>query len=236
MAPPDESEILCEGWAWDPVLRELRKFRRKKKDWEDEPEAVQRLEPAKSVTLHRWSQPPMQTSTGQLMPSSTARVVVTFEAGGNLEINENDRSCAEKLAGAIAESYGLPVIEEGAPGGRRGGNLPERDEMGRLRSVAGKTEVVLDEVAREITVSTRRFPVGKKRRAIQLADLRRLELTYEVKGAAETFIVSGIVTYDEERIPLAAYSGYEGWADPQEWRDFTEELGRSLGVEVILPA
>jgi hypothetical protein len=233
---PEDSEILCEGWAWDPVLRELRKYRRKKKGWEDEPEAVERLEPAKSVTLHRWSQPPMQSSTGQLMPGSMARVVVSYESGGNLEVNENDRSCAEKLSRAIAESYGLPVIEEGAPGGRRGGNLPERDEMGRLRSVAGKTEVVLDEVAREITVSTSRFPIGKKRRTIQLAELRRLELTYEVRGAIETFTVSGIVTYDEERIPLALYEAYEGWADPQEWRDFTEELGRSLGVETVLPA
>jgi hypothetical protein len=233
---PEDSEILCEGWAWDPVLRELRKYRRGKKGWEDEPEAVERLQPAKSVALHRWSQPPMQTSTGQVVPSSMARLVISYEAGGNLEINENDRSCAEKLAAAIAQSYGLPVIEEGAPGGRRGGNLPERDDMGRLRSTTGKTEVVLDEVAREITVSTRRFPIGKKRRTIQLAELRRLELTYEVKGATETFTVWGIVTYEEERIPLAAYEGYEGWADPQEWRDFTEELGRSLGVEAVLPA
>lgn len=233
---PEDSEILGEGWAWDPVLRELRKYRRKKKGWEDEPEAVQRLEPAKSVTLYRWSQLQMRTSTGQMMSGSMARVIVTYEAGGNLEINENDRSCAETLAGAIAESYGLPVTAEGAPGGRRGGNLPERDEMGRLRSVSGKTEVVLDEVAREITVSTRRFPIGKKRRSIQLAELRRLELTCEVKGATETFTVWGVVTYDEERIALALYEGYEGWADPQEWRDFTEELGRSLGVETVLPA
>lgn len=234
--PPDDSEILCDGWSWDPVLRELRKFRRGRKGWEDEPEAVERLEPAKSVTLHRWSQPPMQTSTGQIMPSSMARVVVAYERGGNLEVSENDRSCAEKLAGAIAGAYGLPVVEEGAPGGRRSGNLPERDEMGRLRSVTGKTEVVLDDVAREITISTSRFPIGKKRRAIQLAELRRLELTYDVRGAAERFTVWGIVTYDEERIPLASYEGYEGWADPQEWRDFTEELGRSLGVETVLPS
>lgn len=233
--PPDDSEILCEGWAWDPVLRELRKFKRGRKGWEDEPEAVERLSPASSVTIHRWSQPPMQTSTGQIMPSSMARVVVAYEGGGNLEVSENDRSCAEKLAGAIAESYGLPIVEEGAPGGRRGGNLPERDDMGRLRGVTGKSQVVLDETLREITVSTSRFPIGKKRRTIQLAELRRLELTYEVRGAAERFTIWGVVTYDEERIALASYEGYEGWADPQEWRDFTEEVGRSLGVEVVLP-
>lgn len=236
MTPPDDSDILCEGWSWDPVLRELRKYKRKKKGWDEEPEAVERLEPAKSVTLQRWSQAPMQTSTGQIMPSSMARLVVAYERGGDLTVNENDRTCAEQLAGAIAQAYGLTVIAEGAPGGRRAGNLPQRDEMGRLRNVSGKTEVVLDDVAREITISTSRFPVGKKRRTIQLAELRRLELAYEVNGAAETFTVWGIVTHDEERMPLASYSGYEGWADPQEWRDFTEELGRSLGVEVMLPA
>lgn len=234
MTPPDDSDILCEGWAWDPVLRELRKYKRGRKGWEDEPEAAERLGAVKSVTLHRWSQPPMQTSTGQIMPAQQARVVVSYEAGGNLEINENARSCAEQIASAIAGSYGLEVVSEGAPSGRRGGNLPQRDEMGRLRNVGGKTEVVLDDVAREITVSTSRFPIGKKRRTIQLAELRRLELTYDVKGAAETFTVWGVVTYDEERIPLASYQSYEGWADPQEWRDFTEELGRSLGVETVM--
>lgn len=232
---PEDDDILCEGWAWDPVLRELSKYKRAKKGWADEPEAVQRLEPAKSVALHFWSQPPMQTSTGQIMPAQQARVVVTYEAGGNLEINENVRSCAEQLANAVAQSYSLEVQREGAPGGRRGGNLPERDQMGRLVTRTDKTEVVLDEAVREITVSTKRFPVGKKRRTIQLAELRRIELGYEVRNALERFTVWGIIGLgEEERIPFASYEGYEGWADPQEWRDFTEELGRSLGVESVV--
>lgn len=232
---PEDADLLCQGWKWDPVLRELSKYRRGKKGWADEPEAVERLQPAKSVALHFWSQPPMQTPTGQVMPAQQARVVITYEMGGNLEINENLRSCAEQLANAIAGSYGLEVQREGAPGGRRGGNLPERDDMGRLVNNDGKTQVILDETVREITVSTKRFPVGKKRRTIQLAELRRIELGYEVRDAAERYTVWGIVGYDEERIPLASYEGYEGWADPHEWRDFTEELGRSLGVEAVLP-
>lgn len=233
---PEERDFLCGDWIWDPAMRELRKYRRKRKGWEEEPEAVERLEAAKSVTLHRWAQPPMQTSTGEVMPGRLARIVVAYERGGDLTINENDRECARTLARAIADSFGLQVVEEGAPGGRRGGNVPERDEMGRLVNVSGKRKIVLDDVAREITVSEKRFPIGTKRRTIPIAELRRLELGYEVNGPEETFTVWGVVTPEEERLPLASYSGYEGWADPQEWRDLAEELGRWLGVEAVVPA
>lgn len=233
---PEDHEFLCDGWVWDQAMRELRKYRRKRKGWEEEPEAVERLDAAKSVTLHLWSQPPMQTSTGEMMPGRMARVVVAYERGGELEISESDRECAEKLARAIAGSFGIEVSKEGAPGGRRGGNLPKRDEMGRLVNTSGKTTVILDDVAREITVSRKRFPIGRKRRSIQLAELRRLELGYDVKGVEETYTVWGVVGLgEEERLPLASYTGYEGWADPGEWREFTEELARSLGVDLVLP-
>jgi hypothetical protein len=219
---------------WDPVHRELRKFERGRKGWKDEPEAVERLQEAKSVTLHRWGQEPMQTATGQMMPASLGRVAVAYEAGGVLDINENDRACAQTLAAAIAESYGLELIEEGAPGGRRGGNLPSRDQMGRLVNATRKTDVTLDEDTREITIAKRRGPFGKKRRTLSLAELRRLELGYEVAGPTETFTVWGLVGFDEERVPLASYSGFEGWADPQEWREFADELAQSLGVELTV--
>jgi hypothetical protein len=229
---PDDAEFLCEGWTWDPVLRELRKHRRKRKGWEDEPEAVERLQPVTSVTWYRWSQAPMQTSTGQITPSSLSRVVAAYEAGGDLTINEYDRSCAEKLALVIAGAYGLSVIEEGAPGGRRDGNLPERDQMGRLVNRTGREDVVLDEIAGEVTVTKPKRPFGKSRRVIRTNEIRRLELGYEVKGPTETFTVWAIVARDDEKLPLASYSGFEGWADPREWREFTRELGRSLGIEV----
>jgi len=234
VTPPEDGDFLCGGWIFDSVHRELSKFERTRKGWKDEPEAVEHLQSAKSVTLHRWGQPPMQTSTGQMIPASLARVAVAYEAGGVLDINENDRACAQTLANAIAESYGFEVIEEGAPGGRRGGNTPDRDLMGRLVNQSGKTEVVLDDATREITISKRRFPIGKKRRTMPLAELRRLELGYELAGATETFTVWGLIGLDEGRVPLASYSGFEGWAEPQEWRDFADELARSLGVDLTV--
>jgi len=229
---PDDADILCEGWIWDPVLRELRKHRRKRKGWEDEPEALERLKPVTSVTWYCWSQAPMQTPTGQMMPSSLSRVVAAYEGGGDLTINEYDRSCAEKLALAIAEAYGLDVIEQGAPSGRRVGNLPERDQMGRLANRTGREDVVLDEITGDITVTKPKRPFGKARRIIRTNEIRRLELGYDVNGATETFTVWAIESADDEKIPLVSYSGFEGWADPEEWREFTKTLGRSLGIEV----
>ena len=228
---PEESDFLCDNWIWDPALRELRHYERKGKKGSDEPDAVEQLKPVRSVTLHRWSQAPMQTSTGQVMPPSLSRVVAAFEGGGDLTINENERACADKLARAIADAYGLPVIEEGAPGGRRGGNLPSRDQMGRLVNEVGREQVILDEVGGEITVTKRGRLWGKKRHTFRTNEIRRLELGYDVRGPVETFTVWAIAGPEEEKIALASYSGYEGWADPEEWREFTRGLGRSLGVE-----
>ena len=60
--------------------------------------AVEQLKPVRSVTWHRWSQAPMQTATGQVQPSNLSRVVAAYEGGGDLTVNEYDRTCAEKLA------------------------------------------------------------------------------------------------------------------------------------------
>jgi hypothetical protein len=232
--PPDEGQFLCGDWVWDPALRELRHYERKGKKHAEQPDAVEQLKPVRSVTWHRWSQAPMQTSTGQVMQPSLSRVVAAYEGGGDLTLNENDRACAEKLARTISEAYGLAVIEEGAPGGRRGGNLPSRDQMGRLVNEAGRTQVILDEVGGEIAVTKRGRLWGRKRRTLRTNEVHRLELGYEVKGPVETFTVWAIAGPEEEKLPLASYSGFEGWAEPEEWREFTRELGRSLGVEARL--
>jgi hypothetical protein len=229
--PPDESEFLCGDWVWDPVMRELRHYPRKGKKRADQPDAVEQLKPVRAVTWHRWSQAPMQSATGEVMPPNLSRVVAAYDIGSDLTVNENDRGCAEKLAKTIADAYGLAVLEEGAPGGRRGGNLPSRDQLGRLVHKAGRDEVVLDEVAGEIVVTNRGRLWGKKRRTLRTSEVRRLELGYDVKGPIETFTAWAIVGPEEEKIPLTAYSGYEGWAEPEEWREFTRDLGRSLGVE-----
>jgi hypothetical protein len=229
--PPDEGEFLCGDWVWDPAMRELRHYERKGKKHADQPDAVEQLKPVRSVTWHRWSQAPMQTSTGQMMPPSLSRVVAAYEGGGDLTVNETDRACADKLARTIAEAYRLRVVEEGAPGGRRGGNLPSRDQMGRLVNEAGREQVVLDEVGGEITVTKRGRLWGRKRRTLRTNEVRHLELGYDVKGPVETFTVRAVLGPEEEKIPLASYSGFEGWAEPEEWRGFTRDLGRSLGVE-----
>lgn len=213
---PEDSEFLCGGWIWDAMMRELRYHERTRKGWKDEPEQVERLPAVRSVTWHRWSQPPVQTATGQTMPSGLSRVVVAYESGGDITLNENDRGCAEKLARAIAERYRLKVVEEGAPGGRQPGTLPSRDEMGRLVSRSGRVEVTLDETTREIVELRGRFPFGTSRRSFSFAEVRRLELTYEVKGPVETFTLWAAVGLEEERLAIASYQGYEGWADPEE--------------------
>jgi hypothetical protein len=209
----------------------MRHYPRKGKRHAEDPDAVEQLKPVRSVTWHRWSQTPMQTATGQVLPASMSRVVAAYEGGGDLTINEYDRGCAEKLARTIAEACGLPLIEEGAPGGRRGGNLPPRDQMGRLVHTAGRKEIILDEVAGEITFTNRGRLWGRKRRVLRTNEVRHLELEYDVKGPMETFTVWAIAGPEEEKIPLASYSGCEGWAEPEEWREFARELGRGLGVE-----
>jgi hypothetical protein len=233
---PEADSFLCGDWVWDPSLRELRHYERKKKGWADEPDGAERLPTVSSVTWHRWSQAPMQTSTGRPMSTSQSRVVAAYEGGGNLTVDEPDRGCAEKLATAMASAFGLEVVQEGAPGGRRAGNLPSRDQMGRLVNKDGRQEVILDEVAREITVVKSKRPFGKSRRSLPTSEIRYLELEYTVRGPTERFAVVAALGPEEERLALAAFEGYEGWADPQEWREFTQELGRSLGVESRIDA
>ena len=232
---PDEGELLCGDWAWDAVLRELRHFPRKGKGHAEEPDAVERLQPVHSVTWYRWSQPPMQAHTGGgPMPAGQSRVVAEYEDGGNLTVNEFDRDCAGQIAAAIASAYGLEVQHEGAPTGRSGGNLPERDDMGSLRATSGRSDVVLDEVTGEVRVSRRKRLLGRERRSYSTSEIRHLELTYETKGPQETFAVVAVIGPEEMRVPVASYTGFEGWADPAEWREFTEDLARSLGVEARL--
>jgi hypothetical protein len=233
---PEASEFLCGDWVWDAALKELRHYERRKKGWADEPDAVERLRPVRSVTWYQWSQAPMQTSTGVPMGSRQSRVVAAYEGGGDLTLEEPDRGCAKTLAEAIAEAFRLPVVEEGSPSGRRGGNVPSRDEMGRLVHRSSKLEVVLDEQAGLIEVAKSKRPFGKTRRSIRLSEIRRVELVSEVAGPTERFTVSLVVGPEEEKLPLAAYEGYEGWAEPQEWREFTQELARSLAVEARLDA
>lgn len=175
----------------------------------------------------------MASPTGQAMPGVMSRVVAEYEGGGNLTINETDRACAEKLAQAIADAYGLDVVLAGAPDGRRPGNLPPRDAMGRLVNRSGKTELVLDESVGEIAVSKSRFPAGKSRRRIRTSEVRRLEFGCDARAPFETLTVWAVVGPEEEKLAVASYTGYEGWADFEEWRNFTRTLAQSLGVEAL---
>jgi hypothetical protein len=228
---PDESEFLCGDWVWDAAMRELRHYPRRKKAHAEEPDAVERLEPAKRVALHFWSQQPMQTSTGEMMRGNQGRVVVEYTDGRKLDINEDDRTCARKLAEEIAAAYGLSLEQRGAPGGQRGGNLPQRDEMGRLRAKAARVETVLDEVGGILEVSKSKRPFGKDRREYRTNEIRRLELQQTVNGPNETFAVMALIGPEEEAVPLATYTALEGWSDPEEWRDFTRDLAARLHVE-----
>jgi hypothetical protein len=127
------ADFLCGGWKWDPAMRELRHYpRRGRRGFAAEPDAVEQLQPARTLTVHRWSQPPMQTSTGEMTSPRHARILLKYEDGRELEINEDDRVCAEKLVATLAEACGLEPAWLGAPGGWHRGNLPERDDMGRL--------------------------------------------------------------------------------------------------------
>ena len=228
---PEQNDFLCGDWVWEASLRELRHYQRQGKGWDEQPDAAEKLPPVKAVRWYKWSQAPMATHTGQSMPGKQSRVVAEYEGGGNLTLNEDNRECAEKLAQAIAGVFGLPVTEEGAPSGRLAGNLPGRDQMGRLVNRSGRLQVTLDEGVGEITVVQSKRLFGKSRRRVRTTEVRRLELGYDVKGQVETFTVWAVAGPEEEKIPLASYQGYEGWADPEEWKGFTRELGRGLGVE-----
>lgn len=229
---PDESDLLCGGWAFDASLREMRHYPRHKKGYADTPDAVERLEPAKSVTLYQWSQQPMGSATGDRpLGASQARVEVVYEDGRKLTINEDDRTCARRIGEAIAASYGMPLLERGAPSGASGGNLPKRDQMGRLRYSDGKTTTILDDSIGELQVKRGKRFFRDEKQAYRTSEIRRLELAREVRGPTETYVVYALVGPEEERVPVAGYSGYEGWADAEEWRGFTKELAQILHVE-----
>lgn len=227
---PDENEFLCGDWLWDASLRELRHYPSKKKGHADEPDSVERLPSAKAVTLYLWSQQPMASHTGGGYSSpNLARLDVTYEDGRKLTINENSRECARKLASTIAGAYGLEVREEGAPTGKRGGNLPKRDSLNRLQYDDGRVKTTLDEAMGEVKTSKRKR-LGSSKASYRTADIRRLELAREVRGPTETITAYAIVGPEEEAVPVAGYSGFEGWADVEEWRGFTADLARSLGT------
>lgn len=229
---PDESDLLCGGWAYDASLREMRHFPRYRKGYADTPDAVERLEPAKSVTLYQWSQQPMAAHTGdRALGASQARVEVVYQDGRKLTINEDDRNCARKIGETIAASYGMPLTMQGAPTGTRGGNLPQRDEMGRLHYSDGKTTTVLDEAMGELRVKRAKRLRFDEKQTFRTTDIRRLELARQVRLPTEAFVVYAIVGPEEERIPVAGYSGYEGWADAEEWRAFAKDLAQILRVD-----
>lgn len=228
---PDESEFLCGDWLWDAAARELRHYARHKKGHAEQPDSVEQLPSAKSVTLYLWSQQPMQAHTGGGSGSPImSRLEVTYEDGRKLTINEGNRECVRKLATTIAAAYSLTVIEEGAPTGKRGGNLPKRDSMNRLQYDDGRVKTTLDESMGELKTSKRKR-IGSNKGRYRTQDIRRLELARDVKGATETITVYAIVLPDEDAFPVAGYSGFEGWADLAEWREFTADLASSLGVE-----
>ena len=231
---PEPGDFLCGNWVWDGLLKELRFHERAGKAWKEQPEAVERLQPVKSVTWYRWSQAPMVSGSGQAMGSRMSRVVAEYEGGGDLTINEAERDCAEKLADAIAAAFGLNVRHAGAPTGRHGGNLPERDSMGRLVDRSGRSETMLDETAGELTIATKKRVIGKSRRVWRTSEIRRLELGYEVRGPLERYVLSALMGPEEERVAVASYEGYEGWAEPGEWREFAAGLAQRLGVELRL--
>ena len=226
-------DFKCGGWTWDPVRRELRFHERKRTDRQGEPVQVEKLRPVNSVTLHRWSQAPMRSPTGQSIPGHLSRIVIRFEGGGNITINENDRRCARLLAEAIATTYNLDVEETGAPGERRPSNLPVVDRAGRLVSRLRSVQATVDRNAGEIIETRGRF-LGKKRRVVQFANVRRLELHRRVKGSTEQLSLTAIYGPEEQGVLVAGYEGFEGWSSLEAWHDFGQSMARAMGkVEVV---
>jgi len=230
---PEDRDFLCGGWVWDPALGELRYYQRTRKGWKEEPEQVERLRPIRSLTWHRWSQAPIRVPYGRPTPPSLSRIVIEFADGGSLTINENDRDCAGKLAAALAAAFGVVVVEAGAPG-RQFPTVPQPDPQGRWLSRIGRQEVAIDPTLREIVATSRRLALIKSTRRIPFAEVRRLELSYAIKGPYEEYRLTAVYGPDERRLPLIAYRGYEGWSLPGEWEAFARQLADELGgVEVV---
>ena len=226
-------DFKCGGWTWDPVRRELSFHERKGTDGQGEPGQVEKLRLVNSVTLHKWSQAPMRSPSGQPIPGHLSRIVIRFEGGGDITINENDRQCARSLAEAIATTYDRDVEEAGAPGERRRSILPVADRAGRLVSRLGSVQAAIDRNTGEI-IETRGRLLGKKRRIVQFADVRRLELHRRVKGSTEQLSLTAIYGPEEQRVLVAGYEGFEGWSSPEAWRDFGQSMARAMGnVEVV---
>jgi hypothetical protein len=224
---PEQSDFLCQGWVWDPLLRELRVHKREKRRWSEEPEETVRLRDVERVRWHRWAQAGRGGGA-----ESLSRIVAKF-ADGEVTLNENDRECAEKLVSTLASAFGVEVEETGAPGERLPSTVPSLDERGRLVSRQGRTETVVDTAAGEIVETRKRSGFRKSQRRIPFGEVRRVELAHEVKGPLEEYRLMAVYGVEEQRALLALYQGYEGWAKPEEWREFAGELGRTLGVEVV---
>lgn len=230
---PEDSDFLCRGWVWDSALGELRYYERTRKGWKEEPEQVERLRPMRSLTWHRWSQVPMRTPYGRPASPSLSHIVIEFEGGGSLSINENDRQCAAKLTATLAGAFGVEVVEVGAPG-RKFPTVPQPDQMGRWLSRFGRTEVVVDKTLREIVATTRRLGLSTGQRRIPFSEVRRLELGHVLKGPSEEYRLTAVYGPEERRLPLIEYRGYEGWSLPGEWEAFARQLADELGgVEVV---
>jgi hypothetical protein len=101
--------------------------------------------------------------------------------------------------------------------------------MGRLADRSGRSESLLDETAGELTVTQKKKFFGKSRRSYRTSEIRHLELAYEVRGPVERYVLSALIGPEEERVPVASYEGYEGWAEPGEWRAFAAEVAQRIG-------
>ncbi len=229
----EERDFICQGWQYDPVMRELRVYSREKKDrWSAEPLDTIQLGSMARIVWHRWSQQPSQPHYGGDVPvASQSRIVVTFSDGRELSLSENDRDCAGQLAALLGRESGLKVEETGAPG-RNLRTTPLRDSQGRYAGPVGKAALATDMVTREVTVTSRRFPLRRRQLRIPFAEVRRLELEYSVKLPFEEYAVVATYGPDEQRQPIIVYRGWEGWAGPEEWRRFAQELASEMSVEL----
>ncbi|HZP25734.1 MAG TPA: hypothetical protein VFB90_01675 [Dehalococcoidia bacterium] len=232
-AAPDSRDFICQGWQYDPVMRQLRVYAQEKRNtWSAEPLSEVQLADVKRIVWHRWSQQPGRPHHGgDILPQSLSRIVVAFADGRELTLDENDRECAEKLANLLATESRVQLETAGAPSAGPS-TLPQRDAQGRYRSLVGKTETALDMAMREIDVNAHRFPLRRSRQRIPFSEVRHLALEYSVKLPFEEYALVAAYGPEEQRLPVIVYRGWEGWADAEEWRRFAQELASELGVQL----
>lgn len=230
----DSRDFICQGWQYDPVMRELRVYEQEKRNkWSEEPLSTVQLSEVKRILWRRWSQQSGRPHHGgDILPQSLSRIVVTFADGRELTLDENDRECAEKLANLLASETKVTLETAGAPSSSPGSTLPQRDNQGRYRSRDGKTEVTMDTVTREIEANTHRFPLRRSRQRVPFSEVRRLALEYSVKLPFEEYAVVAAYGPEEQRLPVIVYRSWEGWADVEEWRRFAQELASDMGVQL----